>query len=89
MSLNICPDGDEMRKWGGGRAHGASPVAVHGEVGAEEQVSDGEEQRLSQRSSAIVLVQLIGLENQIASIRLDQDQSFLLFITEGKSEGKN
>lgn len=63
-------------------------MAVHGEVGAEEQVSDGEEQRLSQRSSTIVLVQLIGLENQMASIRLDQDEFLLLFISEGKKEEK-
>lgn len=42
--------------------HGASAVAVHGEVGAEEQVGDGQEQRLGQRASSVIFVQLIGLE---------------------------
>lgn len=42
--------------------HGASPVAVHGEVRAEEQVGDGQQQRLGQGASSVVLVQLIGLE---------------------------
>lgn len=83
VSLNISRD--EMRKGG---THGASAVAVHGEVGAEEQVGDGKEQRLSQRSSAIVLLQLIGLENQIASIRLDQHEAVLLFITGGNRKEK-
>lgn len=37
-------------------------MAVHGEVGAEEQVGDSQEQRLGQRASSVVLVQLVGLE---------------------------
>ncbi|TNN71580.1 hypothetical protein EYF80_018266 [Liparis tanakae] len=42
--------------------HRASPVAVHSEVGAEEEVSDGQEQRLGQGSSSFVIIQLICLE---------------------------
>lgn len=43
--------------------HRAFLVAVHGEVGAKEQVSNSQEQRLGQRSSSIVVViQLICLE---------------------------
>lgn len=42
--------------------HRAFPVAMHGEVRAEEQVSDSQEQRLGQRSSSIIIIQLICLE---------------------------
>ena len=55
MSANVRSD----RTLG---THGASPVAVHSEVGAEEQVSDGQEQRLGQWSSSVIIVQLICLE---------------------------
>ena len=41
--------------------HRASLVAMHSEVGAEEQVSDSEKQRLSQRPSSVIIVQLICL----------------------------
>lgn len=37
-------------------------MAVHSKVGAEEQVSNGQEQRLGQWASSIVIVQLIDLE---------------------------
>lgn len=37
-------------------------MAVHSKVRAEEQVSDGQEQRLGQWSSSVVIIQLIGLE---------------------------
>lgn len=53
----------ELHRFGGEtETHGASPVAVHGEVGAEEQVGDSQQQRLGQGASAVVLVQLVGLE---------------------------
>ena len=46
------------RQWA---THRASPVAVHCEVGTEEQVSDGQQQGLSQRASTVVVVHLICL----------------------------
>lgn len=42
--------------------HRASLVAMHGEVRAEEQVSDSQEQRLCQWSSSVIIIQLICLE---------------------------
>lgn len=42
--------------------HRASSVAVHREVGAEEQVGYSQEQRLGQWSSSIIIIQLISLK---------------------------
>lgn len=42
--------------------HRASSVTVHSEVRAEEQVSDCQEQRLSQWSGSIIVIQLICLK---------------------------
>lgn len=53
--------------------HGASLMAVHGKVRAEEQVSDSQEQRLSQWSSAVIIIQLICLEGMDKCVKLDPD----------------
>lgn len=46
------------RGWGvpAGSHHSAPPMALHGEVWAEEQVSDGQEQGLGQRPGVLVIV---------------------------------
>ena len=53
--------------------HRASPMAVHSEVRAEEEVSDGQEQRLGQGSGSIIIIQLISLEKMDTCMRLDPD----------------
>lgn len=40
----------------GGSHHGAPPVALDGEIWAEEQISDGQEQGLSQGPRILVIV---------------------------------
>lgn len=64
--------------------HGASPVAVHSEVRAEEQVGNGQEQRLGQRSSSVIVIQLIRLEKGNLCMRLGTDRmgALLLLFTE-------
>ena len=57
-------------------------MAVHGEVGAEEQVGDGQQQRLGQRSSSVIIVELIRLERTIARVRLyPEDINMILYLT--------
>lgn len=42
-------------QWGGGSHHIVPAVALHSEVWAEEQVSDGQKQGLSQRASSLII----------------------------------
>lgn len=51
--------------------HRASLVTVHSEVRAEEEVSDGQEERFGQWSSSVIIIQLICLGGRDISIRLN------------------
>lgn len=69
-------DGEEMS------THWASPVAVHSEVRAEEQVGDSQEQRLSQWSSSVIIIQLICLKRMhiYACMRLELGDEYQALI---------